>query len=228
MNSKKWLIPLAIIGLIGVIAVGWYFGSPLFINQTVDEAFPFELPSEAQLDQMSEDEKMAMEAEFLAAVPDDSVLEAMSDTDKTEVETSVLAAAAVMPDHEMEDPMPEADANSGNDPMLVIQGSFQDADNFHQGSGQAGIYELPDGSHVLRFEDFMVTNGPDLHVLLASGENPTERGNLGEYIDLGKLKGNLGNQNYEIPTGTDLSEYNSIVIYCQPFRVVFSVASIHP
>ena len=55
---------------------------------------------------------------------------------------------------------------------------------------------------------------------------PADRDELGDYIDLGSLKGNIGNQNYEIPAGTDLSQYQSIVIYCQPFHVVFATATL--
>ena len=51
--------------------------------------------------------------------------------------------------------------------VLVSRGQLQDADSLHRGSGMAKIYQLPEGGHVLRFEDFSVTNGPDLHVLLA-------------------------------------------------------------
>jgi hypothetical protein len=105
---------------------------------------------------------------------------------------------------------------------------FQDADDFHQGSGNARIYLLPDGSHVLRLESFMVTNGPDLHVLLATGLLPTGQSDMGESIDLGKLKGNLGDQNYEIPLDVNPADYQSVVIYCQPFHVVFSVAQLQP
>jgi hypothetical protein len=78
----------------------------------------------------------------------------------------------------------------------------------------------------LRFEDFSVTNGPDLHVLLAVDPAPASREDLGDYVDLGSLKGNLGSQNYEIPPGTDLSQFKSVVIYCVPFHVVFATATL--
>jgi hypothetical protein len=64
-------------------------------------------------------------------------------------------------------------------------------------------------------------------VLLATGSAPTGSADLGEYIDLGSLKGNMGNQNYDIPSGTDLSQYNSVVIYCKPFHVVFATAPLN-
>ncbi len=71
-----------------------------------------------------------------------------------------------------------------------------------------------------------MTNGPDLHVYLAKHPDPTTSGEVNDngYLDLGGIKGNQGSQNYSIPAGTDISLYKSVVIYCQPFHVVFSVA----
>lgn len=106
-----------------------------------------------------------------------------------------------------------------------FRGNFVDADNFHKGSGIAKILSNEDSS-ILRFEDFMVTNGPALFVTLSKHENPINHDELGDYLSLGELKGNIGDQNYEIPEGTDLSEYKSVVIYCKPFRVIFSIATL--
>ena len=83
-----------------------------------------------------------------------------------------------------------------------------------------GICE--DASHVLRLEDLNVTNGPDLHVLLMVDPEGSDKSQ--GYLDLGKLKGNIGNQNYPIPPDADISIYNAVMIYCQPFHVVFSTA----
>lgn len=123
---------------------------------------------------------------------------------------------------EMEEP-PKA---AIQEPVSLASGSFRDADSFHQGSGTASIYRLPDGSHLLRLEDLMVTNGPDLRVLLAEAGDPMSRDELqaGGYTHLAKLKGNKGNQNYEIPGDINLEEQNSVIIYCMPFHVIFSVA----
>ena len=105
-------------------------------------------------------------------------------------------------------------------------GELKDADSFHKGSGQAIIYRGPDGSHLLRLENLSVTNGPDLHVLLSPHPDPQSRDQVKQpgYVDLGKLKGNKGNQNYEIPSEVDVSIQGSVVIYCKPFSVIFSVA----
>ena len=105
-------------------------------------------------------------------------------------------------------------------------GEFMDQDSIHRGSGTAIIYRGPDGSLLLRLENFSVTNGPDLHVYLSPHHNPDRGGQVraAGYVDLGELKGNRGNQNYAIPAGVDIGIQQSVVIYCVPFSVVFSVA----
>ena len=127
-------------------------------------------------------------------------------------------------------PMPTPTATTAPMPVALQTGSLRDADSFHKGSGNATIYELPDGSRFLRLEEIDVTNGPDLHVLLSAHPNPDSRNEVKDlgYVDLGKLKGNIGNQNYEIPAELDVAAYSSVVIYCQPFHVIFSVAPLVP
>ncbi len=112
--------------------------------------------------------------------------------------------------------------------QAVAQGNFKDADAFHRGSGNATIYRTPDGAHLLRLENLEVTNGPALRVILSTHPDPerSEQVKQEGYIDLGDLKGNRGNQNYPIPTGADISNHKSVVIYCYPFAVVFSVATL--
>jgi hypothetical protein len=119
-----------------------------------------------------------------------------------------------------------ADAMPAAEWVTVATGTFFGADRFHEGEGTAVILQLND-QQVLRFEEFRVTNGPDLHVILSKNPNPTNRSDLGDdYIDLGQLKGNVGSQNYELPTNLDLSEYQSVVIYCMPFHVLFASAAL--
>lgn len=105
---------------------------------------------------------------------------------------------------------------------VVTQGQFTDGDSFHKGEGTAKLYKLNDGTHLLRFEGFRVTNGPQLHVFVAEQPEPK----AGGYVDLGKLKGNIGDQNYEVPRDLDLGVYRTVVIYCVPFTTVFSTAAL--
>jgi hypothetical protein len=129
-----------------------------------------------------------------------------------------MSKVEVMMDETMPKEMTEATS------IALKTGQFADADSFHKGEGTATIYRLSDGSHVLRIEDFKVTNGPDLHVLLSKGPGT---GLDVSIEDLGKLKGNVGNQNYAIPDNIDVSQFTSVIIYCQPFKVEFSVAKLN-
>ena len=115
-----------------------------------------------------------------------------------------------------------------SDAELIKRGQFRDGDSFHKGSGDAALYRLPDGRAVLRFEGLDVTNGPALHVILTPHPNPGGRDEVHQsgYSDLGRLKGNRGDQNYELPPRADLDSIGSVVIYCMPFHVVFSVATL--
>ena len=224
MTKQPRIIVGAVLAIAVFGAVVWWLVAPLFIDDTIDEAFPFEAPSAAEIAAMSEEERMIVEAEFETAVPNPSQLAQLTPDEQAKVEEMVQEAAAmVMMDKEMAEPMPEAPAEW----LVVAQGSFVDADDFHQGSGTATIYQQGE-EQVLRFEDFDVTNGPDLHVILTKHPAPANRSDVGDdYLDLGSLKGNQGNQNYTIPANVDLSQYQSVVIYCMPFHVVFATATLN-
>jgi hypothetical protein len=225
MKNRPILIFVGFIGAVVLIAAGWYCVSPLFINNAVDEAFPFDLPTEAEMNAMTAAEKQAMEQAFLAAVPSEAELAGLSPEERSEVGARVDAAAAtIMNDTETEEMMPE----TAGEPAIISQCQFMGADSFHMGSGQAAIYQLPEGTHVLRFEDFSVTNGPDLHVYLVKNPNPASASDVGDdFVNLGSIKGNLGNQNYDIPADIDLGQYHSVVIYCEPFHVIFAAAPLN-
>ena len=112
---------------------------------------------------------------------------------------------------------------------LLAQGSFVRLDPLHWAQGNAIIYALADDSTVLRLENFRAANGPDLRVMLSANpapRNPVSLNEGGLALDLGRLKGNVGNQNYGIPAGIDPRLYNSVVIYCRRFNVVFSTATL--
>ena len=193
---------IIIVVAVAVAAAGWFFVSPLFIDRTVDESF----------DLLLDDGHVDLDA--IMAMPEDKRIGMMDE---------IMDAAAGAPDTSVAETMPTT-------PQLLRLGRFVDADAIHKGEGKASLYALPDGSHVVRFEEFRTTNGPALFVYLARHASPTAAADVldGGFVNLGKLKGNVGNQNYAIPADVDVSEYNSVVIWCQLFDVLFSPAALVP
>jgi hypothetical protein len=153
--------------------------------------------------------------------PRAAVAEVPEDMSLAEVEEAMVAAEDT--EVSASDPMPEM-----TEPVVLVSGEIRGADSFHQGTGTASIYQLDDGSRVLRLESLDVTNGPDLHVYLSpvSAPRTSDEVTTPGYIDLGGLKGNRGDQNYEIPADYELPEELSVVIYCVPFHVIFSTATL--
>ena len=86
-------------------------------------------------------------------------------------------------------------------------------DGFHNAEGNVKVVSLTDGSKILRLDNFKSTNGPNVHVYLSTDKHATD------YVDLGKLKANNGNQNYNIPAGTDITKHNIVLIWCKDFSV---------
>ena len=109
----------------------------------------------------------------------------------------------------------------------LAQGDFIDGDSLHKSSGKAKLIRTDATSVVLRFEeDFKTTNGPDLYVWLVRDGKPEDLNGKYDYVELGRLTGNIGSQNYELPLGTDLSRYNSVIIWCKAFGVLFGWAQL--
>ena len=102
-------------------------------------------------------------------------------------------------------------------PIILKSGTFTGIDG-HRASGLAKIIDV-EGTNYLRFEDFSVTNGPDLRVYV------TPDGNVNNGIHLEKLKGSRGAQNYVLD-GIDIEKYSTVVIYCQPFGAYFASSSL--
>ena len=104
--------------------------------------------------------------------------------------------------------------------VAMVSGSFVGVgDGIHNAEGTAKVLSLDDAK-ILRLEDFKATNGPDLHVYLATDEKATD------YVDLGLLKANIGNQNYQIPEDIDLSKYDTALVWCKQFSVLFGHANL--
>jgi len=109
-------------------------------------------------------------------------------------------------------------------PMAVTKGNFKGL--AHETKGIASIYQLADGKRTLRLTEFETSNGPDVHVYLTAAQ--IEKGNdavkEAGFIDLGSMKGNKGDQNYDIPAAADLNKFKNVTIWCARFGVNFATA----
>lgn len=115
-------------------------------------------------------------------------------------------------------PMDSAAAMAG----ILLSGELRDGEPGHNGEGLAQVIRDERGTLYLRLEQFSVTNGPDLFVVLSPDANGYADGSL----NLGGLKATDGSINYEIPIGTDLAQFKSAVIWCRAFDVTFAVAAL--
>ena len=119
-----------------------------------------------------------------------------------------------------------APAALSSEPEPLYTGKLEG--KIHQTSGRATIYKNKDGKEYLRLSDFTTSNGPDVHVILVRAENKAleqeiVKGDL-ERVELGTLKGNQGDQNYDLPAAVDLNQYQAVAIYCERFHAIFGVA----
>ena len=107
----------------------------------------------------------------------------------------------------------------------VVGGTFRSLD--HETTGRAVVLERADGTKVLRLEDLATSNGPDLYVYLSPNPATGDEGAFDEgHLSLGRLRGNLGDQNYDLAAGADLARYRSVVIWCDRFDSAFGAADL--
>ncbi|GAA4783536.1 DM13 domain-containing protein [Streptomyces sanyensis] len=158
----------------------------------------------------------------------------------TTVEESLPGAVAAAPPAPADSPAPSEAAPSEEAPAeepspapagpeTVASGEL--ISHEHTTTGTVRLVRLADGSHVVRLEDLDTSNGPDLRVWLTDA--PVKEGKAGwhvfddgQYVSLGKLKGNKGSQNYPLPEGVDPSAYSSVTIWCDRFNVSFGAAEL--
>lgn len=245
MTRKRWLIIATTLATIIVLPIAWYLGSPLFINRTVDEAFPV---VQAALASQADGSSMAVDATGVAMsdqVTATSMEQTVMSTTEQPMESLPPPTATKAPTSEptptpvptrkpalTATPAPTVEPSPTeipptpvpSEPVALKSGQFHPVE--HRGAGKATIYQLTDGRRILRFENFDVLNGPDLYVYLSGAEDANDEATIlnSGYISLGRLKGNQGNQNYEIPPDLDLDTYRSVSIWCQRFSVNFATA----
>ena len=98
----------------------------------------------------------------------------------------------------------------------------------HATSGTATVYQLADGTRVLRFTHFKTSNGPDVHVYLFAADDARDSESVkrAAFVDLGSIKGNIGDQNYTLGSDLDLSKYRAVSVWCKRFSVNFGAAAL--
>jgi len=115
-----------------------------------------------------------------------------------------------------------ASANASE--TILASGSFHSV--AHGSKGNASVYQLSNGKRILRFTNFETSNGPDVRVYLvaANDASDSEMVKKAGFREIGSLKGNIGDQNYEIPADVDLAKYRAVTIWCKRFSVNFGTA----
>jgi pentapeptide MXKDX repeat protein len=148
------------------------------------------------------------------------------------VQGAVLAPAASAQDGRQQDSMMKQDSMKHDEILKEEKGKALVTGKFHgrvhSTEGRATIYQAADGRVILRLTGFKTSNGPDVHVILVAVKDSADDANFlpgkTERVELGKLKGNEGDQNYEIPAGTDLRKFQTVSIYCERFNANFGTA----
>ncbi len=207
----KIVLPATAVVVAGVayLAFGIFGVHTLFIDDTVDDAGPVFDSGVAASD----------------IVPDDPG-DAPPSTDAPIVDTTVDADPDQPADAPPGEPAPMTTEAPTPQIVTLAEGSFVPLGRY---SGEGTALVLNDGSEqrFLRFEDFATDNGPDLRVYLVNSDAGADQSTFDDdFVDLGVLRGNIGDQNYEIPPDVDLSVYDTVVVWCVRFSTGFTAADL--
>ncbi len=208
MNKVIISIAVAVV----IISISAYALSPYFTESSINEALPDNVITQSMEEEITQDEQM-----------EETQKETMTEKETMEDETQ----KETMEDETQKETMTEKETMIQDEETQEIarlyEGTFVGVgDGIHDAQGIAKIIPLQDGSEILRLEEFRSTNGPDLYVYLATDKHASD------FISLGKLKANQGNQNYVMPDDVDLEKYNQVLIWCKPFSVLFGNAELNP
>ena len=206
----------AILGIATLVVVGgWYAFRPerAFIDKRVNEPF-----QEPMAEPMNEAEPMT---DHSPMTDDARTMEPPRVTDG-----GAMNERSAMPDEAMKDgaPMTDGEPVAASAVAKLVSGEFKSV--AHETRGTATIYRNPDGTRTLRLAHFETSNGPDVRVyLVAAGDarNADDVKRAG-FVELGVLKGNIGDQNYAVPADIDLTKYRAVTIWCKRFSVNFATA----
>ena len=197
--------------LLIVVAVALALFQPwkLFIDETVDDAAPAgAAPITAAAERSEPTSKEPMPTEPTTDTTEPMTSEPLTTEPTTLPPTSTTAPATTV-----------APPSAAPAPMFVSLD--------HGTSGSLVLLENADGRRFARIENLQTDQGPDVYVYLSTNTvDGPEHAFDDDYVNLGGLQGNLGNQNYEIPADTDLSRYRSLVIWCDRFDSAFGAVQL--
>ena len=118
----------------------------------------------------------------------------------------------------MKDNVVEINDEMEDDALLLASGDFKKGT--YDGAGRASLID-DSGKKIVRFEDFSTPSGPAPYIYLSTGLDDSD------FVDLGEIKATKGNVNYEVPEGTDTDKYNKVLVWCEPFKILFSYAELN-
>ena len=230
---------IGILIVLVAIPIGVYTLSPLFIETSIDEPLPDNVLS--SIEKVQDTTLISDKTDEMKKKLDTLFEQIDNELEKTDDKRAVLNSLLV----EMDDMIKNAgivkddlikqveekygemvteellDDTMTEEMIKSYKGTFVGVgDGIHDVKGDVKVLKLDDGSKIVRFENFKSANGPALHVYLSTDRSDND------YIDLGSLRATQGNQNYEISGDIDLEKYDNVLVWCQPFRVLFGHAEL--
>lgn len=254
-RPRRWLSRRVVIGgsvaLVVVAAAGTYWFQPqkIFVDDKVNEALPAQLANLATTTSVAPvtTAATAQSSALTAPVSPSSSSSASvgtapaSPAPSTQAGSTPASAATSpgpasslpaspapalsTPAPASSIPAPASTTTAPNGPVELSRGTFRSLE--HTTTGHAVVFDLGNGSRLLRLEELDTSNGPDLRVIVSSAPLSDDWRVWGkDYIEIARLKGNVGSQNYELPADLDLARYGRVVIWCDRFDVGFGVAEV--
>ena len=209
--------------VMAVFVIAYFEPHKLFIDQEINEDFP----GPVAVATTTTATPPVTETLVTAASPTTTTTAAESEVEEEQSPGTTATAAEITTTSTTAPPTTTTTEAVPEGPVLLSSSEWISLG--HPGTGTVLVYRQPDGSHVIRFEDLAVSNGPDLLVILSTSPLVFDQNAYSavEYLSLGDLKGNKGNQNYEVPADVNLEDYPTVAIWCRRFNYTFNAADIH-
>lgn len=207
-NPILWGAAAIVLAALAYLAFGFFQVQAAFIDEEVNDDFPV---AETVEETMQEEPMQETTQEEMAEEPAGEMTEEMAAEDGEEADAMEPTEEAAA------EPEPAG-------PVRVSSGQFHDVQ--YEGTGDAVVYQVEDGSYVLRLENLDVENGPDLYVYAVAADDAFDADTVvnAGFVNLGQLKGNQGNQTYELPPDFDPEVHRSVSIWCRQFTANFVTA----